>query len=130
MAEQLTVTLPDNVLKQIEKQAQAENRLVNELVVDVLQNSFAPMPENPEQEAMDREMAAYQNLHPNLLAQYKGQFVAVYRGQVVDNDSNQLALVKRRLKKYPNETVLITQVRQEPVRTLRIRSPRLVRLTS
>jgi hypothetical protein len=127
MTTQLMVTLPDKVFQQIEKQAQVENRPVNELVADVLQTTFTPMPENPEREAMEREMAAYLTMHRQLLAQFENQYVAIYGGQLVDHDSDQLALLDRRLKNYPNETVMITQVQTKPIRTLHFRSPRLVR---
>jgi hypothetical protein len=127
MTTQLMFTLPDKVFQQIEKQAQVENRPVNELVADVLQTTFTPMPENPEREAMEREMAAYLTMHRQLLAQFENQYVAIYGGQLVDHDSDQLALLDRRLKNYPNETVMITQVQTEPIRTLHFRSPRLVR---
>jgi hypothetical protein len=85
------------------------------------------MPENPEREAMEREMAAYLTMHRQLLAQFENQYVAIYGGQLVDHDSDQLALLDRRLKNYPNETVMITQVQTKPIRTLHFRSPRLVR---
>jgi hypothetical protein len=118
------------VLKQIENRARVENRPVNELVADFLQRSFGSVTENPEQVAMAQEMASYQAMHQQLLGKYENQYVAVFGGQVVDHDSDQMALLKRRLKNYPNETVLITQVRPEPIRTLRIRSPRLIRIAS
>jgi hypothetical protein len=130
MASRLIVSLPNKVLEKIEKRAEAENRPINDLVVDVLQNTFNGMPDNPENEAMEREMAAYQTMHPQLLSQYKNQYVAILDGRLVDHDTNQLALVKRRLQKYPNQTVLITQVRPEPIRTIQIRSPRLLKPTS
>lgn len=79
------------------------------------------MPDNPENEAMEREMVAYQAMHSQLLSQFENQFVAVLDGRIVDHDTNQLALVKRRLQNYPNQTVLITQVRPEPIRTIHIR---------
>jgi hypothetical protein len=130
MASRLIVSLPNKVLQKIEKRAQAENRPVNELVVDVLQSTFNGMPDNPENEVMEQEMAAYQAMHPQLLAKYENQFVAVLNGRIVDHDSDQLALVKRRLQNYPSQTVLITQVRPELIRTIHIRSPRLLRPTS
>jgi hypothetical protein len=130
MATKLVVTLPDKTFEQIEKQAQVENRPIGDLVVDVLQSTFNIASENPEQGAMGREMAAYQAMHKKLLMQYENQYVAIYGGQVVDHDRDQLALVKRRLKNYPNEIVMITQVRPEPIRTLHFRSPRLARSVS
>ncbi|MEM7131872.1 MAG: type II toxin-antitoxin system RelB/DinJ family antitoxin [Chloroflexota bacterium] len=82
----------------------------------------------PEHEAILKEREAYEVMHTELRELYPDQYVAVYQGEVVDHDSDKVALIIRRREKYPNKTVLITQVEESPERkTLNFRSPRFVR---
>ena len=63
-------------------------------------------------------------MHADLLQRYEGQHVAVYQGNVVDHDPDLLALYLRIDQKYPDDVVLIRQVRPEVERIIHIRSPR------
>ncbi len=74
---------------------------------------------------MQQEMTAFRAMHPELLTQYRGQFVAVHHGQVVDHDPDEMALYQRIDQQYPDIPVLLRQVRSEIEETLTIRSPRL-----
>ena len=73
---------------------------------------------------MQQEIAAFHDLHPELLEHFPGQYVAVYQGQVVDHDSEQLALYLRIRQRYPDEVVLIRQVRSEAEKTWTMRTPK------
>jgi PHD/YefM family antitoxin component YafN of YafNO toxin-antitoxin module len=42
-------------------------------------------------EALDREREAYERLEPELLLSYKGQYVAIREGRVIDSDSLELS---------------------------------------
>jgi predicted DNA-binding antitoxin AbrB/MazE fold protein len=81
---------------------------------------------NPDREAMLQEQGAYQAMLPELLAQYKNQYVAIHQGKVVDHDTDKIALVVRLDDNYPDAVVLIQQVSEEPEKVLRMRSPRLI----
>ena len=63
-------------------------------------------------------------MHSELWEKYPHQYVAIFQGEVVDHDQDELALLKRRNEKYPDDIVLIRQVLQEPERTIVICSPR------
>lgn len=82
---------------------------------------------NPDYAAMEQEQAAYHRMLPDLLRQYKGQYVAVYRSEVIDHDRDQTALVVRLDQTHPDDIVLVKLVTDKPDRVLRIPSPRLVR---
>jgi hypothetical protein len=43
----------------------------------------------------EREYQAFLRLLPDLLATYKGHYVAIHDGKVVDTDTDDIALVKR-----------------------------------
>lgn len=81
---------------------------------------------SPDREAMLQEQAAYQTMLPELLAQYKNQYVAIHQGKVVDHDTSQVALVIRLDDSHPDAVVLVQQVTEEPEKVLRMRSPRLL----
>jgi prevent-host-death family protein len=75
---------------------------------------------------MDREIAAYEAQHAELVASYLGQYVAFYQGALVDHDPDQTALLKRIDGRFPSAIVLIRQVQTTLPGPLQIRSPRLV----
>ena len=86
-------------------------------------------PDNLFQEEIDslrREVAAFHKIHPQLLEQHFGHYVAMYGGKVVDHDKDRIALMDRIYRDYPSETVLVRQVQQEPEQVLYFRSPRFV----
>lgn len=78
------------------------------------------------QKAMDREETAYQAMHAELYAQYAGQHVAIFQGELVDHDEDGNILYQRVRQKYPGKFVLITPVDPTPEEIYRILSPHLV----
>lgn len=82
---------------------------------------------SPDREAMLQEQAAYQTMLPQLLDEYKNEFVAIHQGQVVDHDKDKIDLVIRLDESHPDAIVLVRQVTEEPEKVLRMRSPRLIR---
>ncbi|MBE2198012.1 MAG: hypothetical protein IAE79_05335 [Anaerolinea sp.] len=82
---------------------------------------------NPDYAAMEQEQAAFHRMLPDLLRQYKGQYVAIYRGEVIDHDLDQTDLVVRLDQTHPDDVVLVKLVTDKPGRVLRMPSPRLVR---
>jgi len=75
---------------------------------------------------LEREAAAFAALHAELLARFPDKYVAIHREQLVDHDVDQTVLYLRVLTQYPDEIVLIRQVRPTLEMTYTIRSPRLV----
>jgi hypothetical protein len=83
---------------------------------------------NPERQATLQEQAAFQAMLPDLLTKFEDHYVAVYQGQVVDHDADQIALIERLDQSHPDTIVLVKQVTTEPERVLRMRSPRLIKI--
>jgi len=83
-----------------------------------------PPEQDEEQEKMQQEVAAYHELHQDLWQNFPGQYVAVYQGQVVDHDGEQLALYLRIRQRYPGKVVLIRQVRPEVEKSWTMRTPK------
>lgn len=84
-------------------------------------------PVNAHRATMQREIAAYVEMHPTLVENYLGQYVAVYQGRLVDHDPDAVALHHRITAAYPGEVVLRRQVQREATPVLRMRSPKLER---
>ena len=72
------------------------------------------------EQKMAQEIEAFRAMHGHLLAQHPNQYVAIYQGQLVDHDADQLTLFLRVDEQYPNEVVLIRQVLRDvdPVYTV------------
>lgn len=80
-------------------------------------------PPYPEFEA---DKVAFEQLEPSLMATYKGQYVAVRAGRVVDSDQDKMTLITRVYKNLGYGPMYVHRV-GEPVRVARIISPRIVR---
>ena len=126
MSTQITLTIPDDVYQQAEQIAQTSNRPVTEVLAETLVSAFPPLHVNSNREAMQQEVAAFEAMHPDLWKQYAYQYVAVFQQKVIDYDIDELALVERIDKKYPEAVVLIRQVLPQLPQALVFRSPRLV----
>lgn len=73
--------------------------------------------------AFERELEKFHNLLPNLMKTHLHQFVAILNGKVVDFDKDLFELAKRVYKKYPDEYVLIREVREELPEVFAMESP-------
>lgn len=76
--------------------------------------------------AMLREEAAFRKLHPFLYKQYAGKYVAIYNEQLIDSDSDQVALYRRMRKQHPGQFIWIAPVKETLDKVLVFRSPRLL----
>jgi hypothetical protein len=76
---------------------------------------------------LEAEAQAFERMHPQLVKQYLGQFVAVHEGQIADADVDFEALFLRLQERLGDVPVLIRPVGTEPTPELRAPSPRLER---
>jgi hypothetical protein len=79
--------------------------------------------DHPDFEDFKKEYAAFEAMLPELLASCPGKFVAVFRGRVVDMDSDDFELARRVQTKYEDKFVLIHLVTAEPDQVLQIDTP-------
>lgn len=118
------VSLP----KQSEKAAVQANRIgTSAATTRAIDDPVSTIYVSPERDQLLQEQQAYEAMHPALWATYPNQFVAISGGKVVDRDQDELALLQRREANFPEQVVLIKQVTANPVTTLYVRSPRLIR---
>lgn len=125
MPKQLMITLSDQKYKEFSQLALAENRDVTEVIEEQLEHEPVSSLE-PRRVAMRREIAAYQQLHPQLMKTHLGKTVAIFQGEMVDFDADPVALLQRIRVKFPNEVVLRRKVEVEMDPELRFRSLRFI----
>ena len=65
----------------------------------------------------------YLRLHPDLLNTHRGRWVAVWGGQVVDSDADHWALAERVYRHLGYRPIYMTQVGDQPVRTVEMGGP-------
>lgn len=127
MSTQVTLTIPDTIYQQAEYVAQTTNRPVTEILAETIAKAFPPLYVNPNRPAMEQEIAAFEAMHASLWSQYPYQYVAIHGGDVIDHDVDEVTLVERIDKQYPETTVLLRQVLPQLPQTLVFRSPRWVK---
>ena len=127
MQKQLILSVPEELYNRIEEVATATRSEVADIALDTIAQAFSPFPTKPARADMQREIAAYRAMHAELCKDYLGKFVAIHHGKVVDADVDPVSLHMRILKNFPNKTVLVRRVLQEPERVLHMRSPQLER---
>ena len=76
------------------------------------------------------ESKAFQTMHAKLLQRYRGKYIAVHNGKVVDHDVNLCALNRRIRARYGRIAVLLQQVTEYPEVELIVRSPKLEPIVS
>jgi hypothetical protein len=121
----ITLTVPEDLYQRVERAASTMQRNVVDVMVETLTSAFAPYPKNPQRDAMETEISAYEAMHKKLVSRFLGQYVATYQGELVDHDVDPVALHQRITNKYPGKTVLCRKVQEEAAPVIHIRSPRL-----
>ncbi len=78
-------------------------------------------------EKVEKEQAVSERIRPSLLKKYRGQYVAVHNGEVVEHAPDLRALRSKVFAHYGHMPILHTQVTDEPERDIVVRSPRVER---
>ena len=73
---------------------------------------------------IDEEHERFLQQHSQLLETYKGEYIAMRHGKVLDHDPDLVTLHNRVRAEYDDVSILITLVADEPIQTFRIRRPR------
>lgn len=87
------------------KETTVEN-VVESLVADYLRQQ--------RHEALLREMDRYRQMYPEIVVQYRGQFLGIQDGKILDSDPDGGLLYRRLRQKYGDLPILIVQVTSTP----------------
>jgi hypothetical protein len=116
----LMLTLQPELMEQLESVAIERSVMPDELLEAAVRAYLRQV----EREQIKAEAAAFRAKYDKLRRQFIGQYVAIYRGEMVDHDPDFQALHSRIRQRYGRQPVLLRRVEREPERTLVFRSPR------
>jgi predicted DNA-binding protein len=113
------IVLRPDLREALENTAEQEARTLSDLVNEAVDEYVFRL----QQKKIDREVKAYERLHPDLRERFLGQWVAIHEGQLVDHDSDQRALYHRLRERFGRTSVLMKQVRESPIDEIWWRTP-------
>jgi len=117
-----TVTLKPDVAEQIEHLvASSEPGADPETIVDRALRVYL---NTLRREKIEAETKAFEQ-QKDALTKYRGEYVAVHNGNIVDHDSDLRTLHLRVFERFGHTPVLLKQVTTEPEQDLIFRSPKL-----
>lgn len=116
-----TVTLAPDLAQQIENITGKDDAEATRFVDKAIRTYLTQM----RREKIRTETEAFNAQFDKLLAKYRGQYVAVHKGHVIDHDTDLRALHLRVYAELGHTPVLLKQVLDKPERELVFRSPRL-----
>lgn len=116
-----TLALQPALWEQLQQTANEQKTDVLELVETAIHTYLRQI----EREQIEAEAEAYQKLHPMLMQEYLGQYVAIHHGQVIDHDKDFQQLHARVRQRFGRRPVLLRRVEDAPERMLVFRSPSL-----
>lgn len=119
----LTVTLKPDVAEQVSQLADAAHIDAEALVDQAVRSYLVQL----RHEKIRAEAAAFEEQRATLLAHYRGEYVAIHQGRVIDHDPNLRTLHLRVFAQVGHTPVLLKRVGDEPERELMFRSPRFER---
>lgn len=133
------IILPDETIEKLEHVASHEGIDTTALLLRLVEDYLASKPvQEPEKHALGwdeqqrkiaQEQKFYEAQHQELLKVYRGQYIAMNDGRVVDHDTNGAVLRRRVRTRYGKKTIFVTPVLEEALQTIQLRSPHLVENT-
>lgn len=122
----ITLDVTDSVYNQASETAQQTGQSIDQFILHLLHQQLTVRSVSnkttPRQQAFLAEVAAFERLKPALLKTHRGQFVAIYQGQLVAEGDDELELTRRVDQQFGEVACYIEFVTEE--------TPRRARLTS
>ena len=120
------IVLEPSLRMTLEQDAAHEARSVNDLINEAVAHYLRER----QQAKIDREIAAYEAMHAELMREHLDEWVALHNQELVDHDRDRVALYRRIRARYGRTSVLIRQVLAEPVEEIWMRTPSTGRTTA
>ena len=119
--------VPTQVVREAKAAAAREGKTLTAVVSEALARSLGVdgAPVDPADD-LGRDIAWYQQHRPQLLRRYRGQYVAIVDGAVVDHGGDFNTLAARVFSRFGNRHIYMPKV-QEGERVVRVASPRRVK---
>jgi len=123
---EVTLDIPQEIYQRAQKIAEERHRAVQDILVEsIILEEEVDWKDISDDEVAWREEKAFQQLHPYLLKNYPGEYVAIINGEVIDHDTDQVALYQRVSKRFPERFILLAKITPRPIEEYTFRSPRL-----
>jgi hypothetical protein len=126
MTKKVTINIPDEMYQRAKRIARLREQPIADVLLDSIDLTKTERRAEDKDTIVDKEETAFKRLHPMLRKKYLGQYVAIYQGELIDHDPDQVALFLRIKEIYPDEFIWIAPVGEEPEETYVLRSPRFV----
>ena len=121
------IQLPQDLYDAIRKKAAAQKKTADDLVIEWVSEHLDETETSEITRAFEREVAAFDQLQPDLMEKYAGKYVAIYQGQVVASGNEKLALLDEVREQFGNIVCYIEKVAPDTPRTVRMPSMRVAR---
>jgi plasmid stability protein len=120
--------VPSEIVREVKAAAARRGQTLTTIITEALTRSLAVEgPPRDQTDDLDRDIAWYRKHRPQLLRRYRGEYVAIADGSVVDHGRDFNALAARVFTRFGNRNIYMPRVQSnEP--TARIRSPRKSKL--
>ena len=119
-----TIDLRPDLTALLSNNARRENKSVGDLVNEAVEFYL----EARWREALNRESAAYAEIHASLWQTIPGMWIAMYEGRIVDQDDDPRALHLRVRDRFGETPILMCQVGPTPQEEIWMRTPSTGRL--
>ena len=114
-----TITLRPDLRESLARNAQEAARTLSDLVNEAVESYL----EARQNEKLDREVAAYTRLHAELWNTMPGEWVAIHKQQLVDQDTDQLALYRRVRSTYGATPIFDPPRQSDPTERYQLEPP-------
>lgn len=110
----------------LEKSAQQEAKSINDVMNEALEYYFHAR----QLEKINEEIEAYEAMHSILWKRMPGEWVAIHNQQLIDHDTDDVALYRRIRAQYGRTSILLRRVKETPVEEIWIRTRSRGRVTA
>lgn len=104
------IELSPNLLNPLQQVARQQQASVEEIIEELIDRYLREQRHSQLLQEMDR----FRQQHSQLLHQYRGTYIGMLDGQVLDSDADGGALHTRLTRQYGAEPILIVQVTDQP----------------
>lgn len=126
MTTTVTLQLPDALFQRAQHIAVARQQDVRDVLVRSIVLEPAAESDDSGDATLQREEAAFQRMHAQLVETHLGQYVTFRDGKMVDHDGDQIALLRRVRLQFPDGFIFVAPVQESSVEEYVFRSPRFV----
>jgi len=116
-----TLVVDPNLYERVEKVALEQNSNVNDILAEAIRYYLWEL----DRRKISEESKVYRQRHTELKAQYLGHYIAMYNGQVVDQDTDFQILYRRVRQRFQHTPVMMTLVEEVVDRPLARRGFRM-----